>query len=78
VAAGTIVARIGANRSNARAWLGEHAEAIDWSYLGSPDAHIRASEVAADLFSPPTTAPTPSTTGPPSCPSYRSWSRPST
>ncbi len=25
-------------------------ELLTWSYLGSPDAHIRASEVAADLF----------------------------
>ena len=52
----TIVARVRANLDNADAWLSDHAETIDWSYLGSTDAHIRASEVAADLFATDYTA----------------------
>lgn len=45
-----IVDRVQANLSHARDWLTEHQHSIDWEYLGSVDAHLRASEVAADLF----------------------------
>jgi len=45
-----IVGRVTANLAHAPDWLTAHRDSIDWSYLGSPDAHIRASEVAADLF----------------------------
>lgn len=45
-----IVGRVTANLAHAPDWLTAHRDTIDWGYLGSPDAHIRASEVAADLF----------------------------
>ena len=44
-----VLAQVAANLER-RDWLAAHAEGIDWTYLGSPDAHIRASQVAADLF----------------------------
>lgn len=45
-----IVDRVHRNLEGGRTWLAEHSAAIDWDYLGSPDAHVRASETAADLF----------------------------
>lgn len=48
--AATILGYVAANLGRARDWLADHSASIDWSYLGSADAYIRASEVAADLF----------------------------
>lgn len=46
-----IRARVAANLDRGgRDWLLAHRSRINWDYLGSPDAHIRASEIAADLF----------------------------
>jgi hypothetical protein len=45
-----IMARVQRNLSGSPAWLSAHAPYIKWGYLGSVDAHIRAFEVAADLF----------------------------
>lgn len=46
----TIAARVATNLAGARGWLAAHAAHIDWDYLGSPDAYLRACELAADLF----------------------------
>lgn len=48
--AGEIMTQVVENLTHARDWLAAHTASIDWEYLGSPDAYIRASQVAADLF----------------------------
>jgi hypothetical protein len=45
-----IVHRVRTNLSEAPQLLARQSWTIDWNYLGSPDAYVRACEVAADLF----------------------------
>jgi hypothetical protein len=45
-----IEARIAADLEHVHSWLAAGPVGLDWSYLGSPDAMMRAFEVAADFF----------------------------
>lgn len=45
-----ILSRVHASLDNAPAWFSENHAYIDWSYLGSVPAYVRASAAAADLF----------------------------
>lgn len=43
--------RVRKNLSGAPAWFAGNSEAINWSYLGSPDSYARATDAIFDLFS---------------------------
>ncbi len=45
-----ILSRVHASLDNAPAWFSEHHACVDWNYLGSVPAYVRASAAAADLF----------------------------
>ncbi len=66
-----IVGRVTANLARASGWLAAHRDHIGWSYLGSPDARIRASEVLRTSSSLATRPTTPSITSLPPYPNFR-------
>ena len=45
-----VVARVAADLEHVHTWLTSGPVGLDWSYLGSPDAMLRAFEVSADFF----------------------------
>lgn len=45
-----VVDRVAADLDRVRSWLTSGPIGLDWSYLGSADAMLRAFEVSADLF----------------------------
>jgi hypothetical protein len=42
--------RVETNLAGARSWLVQQDDAINWDYLGSPDAYVGASTAGLDLF----------------------------
>ena len=46
----TVVARVAADLAQVHGWLAAGPVGLDWSYLGSADALLRAFEVSADFF----------------------------
>jgi hypothetical protein len=47
---GELVVRVRADLDRTAAWMAANPTNFDWSYLGSPEAVMRAFEVAAELF----------------------------
>jgi hypothetical protein len=45
-----ICGRVETNLDGARSWLVQQDDAINWDYLGSPDAYVGASTVGLDPF----------------------------
>lgn len=43
-------ARVRRNLDNSRDWFASHNKAINWDYLGTPEAYIRATDAILDLF----------------------------